>query len=47
MSGCFSFNRPSIEIIGDTPKVKQFNFFRPNGTLSYTVDRMYDVPEIN
>ena len=28
------------------PKGKQFNYLRPNGTITYTVDRMCDFPEI-
>ena len=30
----------------ETPKGKQFDFLRPEGTIPYTVDKMYGVPEI-
>ena len=46
MGSCFSFNRPSIEIIDETPKGKQVGYLRPEGTITYTADRMNDVPEI-
>ena len=46
MGGCFSFNRPSIEIIDEMPKGKQFDYLRSKGKITYTVNRMYDVPEI-
>ena len=45
MGGCFSFNRPSVEIIDETPKGKQFDYLRPKGRIIYTVDRMCDVPQ--
>ena len=46
MGSCFSFNRPDIEIIDETPMGKQFDYLRPEGTITHTVNRMYDVPEI-
>ena len=47
MGSCFSFNRPSIEIINEMPKGKQFDYLRPEGTITtYTVDRMYDDLEV-
>ena len=47
MGSCFSFNRPSIEIIIEMPKGKQFDYLRPEGTITtYTVDRMYDDLEV-
>ena len=45
MGGCFSFNRPSVEIIDETPKGKQFDYLRPERRIIYTVDRMCDVPQ--
>ena len=42
----FFFIRPSVEIIDETPKEKQFDYFRPEGRIIYTVDRMCDVPQI-
>ena len=42
----FLFNKRSIEINNETPNGKQFDYLRPEGTITYTVDRMYDVPEI-
>ena len=47
MGSCFSFIRPSIEIINEMPKGKQFDYLRPEGTITtYTVDRMYDDLEV-
>ena len=46
MSGCYSCNKPNVEIIDETPKGKQFDFLRPNRTITYTVERIYDAPEI-
>ena len=46
MGSCFSFNRSDIEIIDETPMGKQFDYLRPEGTITYTVNRMYDVPKI-
>ena len=46
MGGCFSCNKPNVEIIDSTPWGKRFDYLRPNGTITYTIDRMYDVPEI-
>ena len=46
MGSCFSFlNKPNVEIIDEAPKGKQFDHLRPEGVITYTVDRMYDVPE--
>ena len=42
MGGCFSCNKHNVEIIDYTPRGN----LRANGTISYTIDRMYDVPEI-
>ena len=47
MGSCFSFlNKPNVEIIDEAPKGKQFDHLRPEGVITYTVDRMYDVPEV-
>ena len=46
MGGCFSCTGPNIEMVGETPKVKQFDYLRPKGTITYTVIRMYDVLEV-
>ena len=46
IDGCFSFNRPSIEIIDEMPKGKQFDYLKSKWNITYTVSRMYDVPEI-
>ena len=43
MGGCFSFNRSNED---EMPKGKQFDYLRPEGTITYTVDRMYDVSEV-
>ena len=46
MGGCFSFNRSNVEIVNYTPKGKLFGYLRPNGTITHTIDRTYDVSEI-
>ena len=47
MCSCFSFlNNPNVEIIDETSKGKQFDHLRPEGAITYTVDRMYDVSEV-
>ena len=47
LGSCFSFlNKPTVEIIDEAPKGKQFDHLRPEGVITYTVDRMYDVPEV-
>ena len=46
IGSCFSFNRPNIEIIDETPEGEQFDYFRPEGIITYTIDRMYDVLEV-
>ena len=49
MSSCFS-SEPNIEVIDETPEGRQFNFLRPEGTITYEInpmyDPMYDIPEI-
>ena len=46
MGGCFSFNRPSVEIIDEMPKGKQFDYLRLEETIKNTVYRIHGVPEI-
>ena len=46
MGRCFSFNRPKINIIDETPEGKNFDYLRPRGTITYTIDRTYNVPLI-
>ena len=43
MGGCFSFNRSNAD---EMAKGKQFDYLRPEGTITHTVDRMYDVSEV-
>lgn len=38
--------RPNAEIIDETPEGKQFDYFRPEGIITYTIDRMFDVLEV-
>ena len=44
MGNCFSSNTSNIKIIDQTPLGEQFDYLRPEGTITYTIDRMYDVP---
>ena len=46
MGCCFSFNKPKINIIDETPEGKNFNYSRPKGTITDTIDRTYNVPLI-
>ena len=46
MGGCFSCNKPNVEIIDYTPKGKQYDYLKPNGTNTYTINWIDDVPEI-
>ena len=46
MGNCFSSNIYNIKIIDETPLGEQLEYLRPEGTITYTIDRMYDVPEI-
>ena len=48
--GCFfSSNEPKIEIVDLTPPGAEFDYLRQNGTISFSVDRKYNIPvvEIN
>ena len=46
MGCCLSFgnNKPRIEIIDQTPKGKEFDYLRPEGKITYSIDSTYDVP---
>ena len=47
MGSCFSFlNKHNVEVIHEMLKGKQFDHLRPGRVITYTVDRMYDVPEV-
>ena len=46
----FSFkNEPKIKIIDETPEAENLNYLRPEGTITYSIDRTYNIPliEIN
>ena len=45
MGCCFS-NEPRIKIIDEIPKGKIFDYLRPEGTITYTIDRTYNIPMI-
>ena len=34
MAGCFSRNKRNVEIIDYTPRGKEFDYLRPNGTIA-------------
>ena len=40
-------NEPKIKIIDCTPPGAAFDYLRPNGTISFSVDRKYNVPVVN
>ena len=46
MESCFSSNEPKIKIIDVTPEGSSFDYSRPNGTITYLIDRTYNIPLI-
>ena len=48
MGCCFSSNnkKPKIVIIGETPKGQEYDYLRPEGKITYSIDTTYDVPKI-
>ena len=46
MGNCFSSSDSNVKIIDQTPPGERFDFLRSEGTITYTIDRMYDVPKI-
>ena len=48
MGCCYSsFNkRPKIKIIDETPKGQEFNYLRPEGKITYSIDTTYDVTRV-
>ena len=49
MGCCFSCNEPRIEITDGTPEGETFNYLRPKGATTYSIDCIYHIPliEIN
>ena len=49
MGCCYSFfdKKPKIKIIDETPKGREFNYLRPEGTITYSTDTTYDVPRVD
>ena len=46
MGCCFSSNEPKIKIIDVTPEGSSFDYLTPNGTITYSIDRTYNIPLI-
>ena len=46
MGCCFSCNEPRIKIIREMPEGKNFDYLRQKGTITYTIDRTYNIPLI-
>ena len=46
MGNCFSSSDSNIKIIDQTTPHERFDFLRPEGTITYTIDRMYEIPKI-
>ena len=48
MGCCYScFNkRPKIKIIDETPKGQEFDYLRPEGKITCSIDTTYDVPTV-
>ena len=40
-------NEPKIKIFDCKPPDAAFDYLRPNGTISFSVDRKYNVPVVN
>ena len=43
MDCCFSSNKPRIKILDETTQGKNFDYLRPEGTITYTIDRTYNI----
>ena len=41
MGGCFLFNRPKIEMIDEISEGEKYDYLRPEGTITYSIDRTY------
>ena len=49
MGCCYSFfntTKPKIKIIDETSKGREFDYVRPEGKITYSIDSTYDVPKI-
>ena len=46
MGCCFPCNEPRIKIIDETPEGENFDYLRSKGTITYTIDRIYNIPLI-
>ena len=46
MGCCFSCYEPRIKIIDKTPEGENFDYLRPKGTITYTIDKTYNIPLI-
>ena len=43
MGCCFSSYKPRIKILDETTEGKNFDYLRPEGTITYTIDRTYNI----
>ena len=43
MGCCVSCNEPRIKTIDETPERKNFDYLRPKGTITYTIDKNYNI----
>ena len=43
MGCCVSWNEPRIKTIDETPERKHFHYLRPKGTITYTIDKNYNI----
>lgn len=39
-----SLNEPKIKVFDQTPASSHFHYLRPNGTITFSVGRKYNVP---
>ena len=47
MGGLFLRNEPKIKRFDLTPPYDDFDYLRPKGTITFTIDRIYNVPLID
>ena len=46
MGICFSSSKPRIKIIDEAPPGEKLYYLKPEGTITYTIGRTYNIPMI-
>ena len=44
MGCCFSLNEPRKTFFDQTPAGENYSYLRPEGTITFSLDRKYNVP---